>query len=166
MSLDGESTSYSQLLELVILARAAVLARKGKLEQAELLLLPLANESQSQTDTFDLLAKIYAQQGRTEEARALWLRALQKEPSNTRFLRAIARCETCQRMGPKRFVLSRLTGLKVLVAVEKVSSAIFRLSQKVPSLILRVLRKAYLSLIELGLAFMEAWQVLVGKKSL
>lgn len=87
-----ESTSRSQLLESVALARAALLARNGKLNQAESLLLPIVRRSPSKTSVLDLLAKVYAQQGRTEEARTLWLHASQTEPSNIHFLRALIRC--------------------------------------------------------------------------
>lgn len=92
-----KTTPRSQLVESVTLARAALLARKGKLEQAETLLLPLANQPQSGTNTIDLLAKIYAQQGKIEEARVQWLRALEMEPTNTHFLRALLRCAELQR---------------------------------------------------------------------
>jgi len=94
-----KNTPQSQLLESATLALAAFLARKGELRQAEVLLLPLANEPKSQIDTLDLLAKVYAQQGKIEEARALWLRALQKEPSNTHFLRALLNCADAQPTG-------------------------------------------------------------------
>ena len=94
-----KNTPQSQLLESVTFALAAFLARKGELRQAEVLLLPLANEPKSQIDTLDLLAKVYAQQGKIEEARALWLRALQREPSNTHFLRALLNCADAQPTG-------------------------------------------------------------------
>jgi len=94
-----KSTPQAQLLESVTFALAAFLARKGELRQAEVLLLPLANEPKSQIATLDLLAKVYAQQGKIEEARALWLRALQREPSNTHFLRALLNCADTQPTG-------------------------------------------------------------------
>ena len=84
-----KSRACSQLLESVLLAKAAFSARGGKLNEAEVILLPLANKPNPRTGTLDLLAKVYAQQGKTEEARALWLRALQEEPSNGHFLRAL-----------------------------------------------------------------------------
>lgn len=145
----------SQLLESYILARAALLARKGRLKQIEALLLPPANESQSRTDTLDLLAKVYAQQGKIGEARDLWLRALQQEPSNAHFLRAISYCENLQRLGTRRFFLSRLTGLKVLVIAQKVRPVILRLSKEV-----------YLGIREVGISFVEFYEILIGKKHL
>ena len=105
----------SQLLELVTLALAAFLARKGELRQAEVLLLPLANEPKSQIDTLDLLAKVYAQQGKIEEARALWLRALQKEPSNTHFLRALLNCADVQPVGfLEKHITKLVIGLSII----------------------------------------------------
>ena len=87
-----ESPAYSQMLESVLLARAALLSREGKLQEAELIVLPLANKANSRIDALDLLAKVYAQQGKIEEAQTLWLRALQREPSNKHFLRALLCC--------------------------------------------------------------------------
>jgi len=104
----------SQLLESVTLALAAFLARKGELKQAEILLLPLTNEPKSQIDTLDLLAKVYAQQGKLAEARALWLRALQKEPSNTHFLRALLNCADVQPVG---FLERRITKLVIDLSI-------------------------------------------------
>lgn len=84
--------SLNRLIETGILARAADLARKGELQQAELLLQPLANKPEAPTSTLDLLAKIYGQQRKFKEAQALWLQALNREPSNKHFLRALLRC--------------------------------------------------------------------------
>jgi len=86
------SESLNRLIETGILARAASLARKNELQQAELLLQPLVNNPEVPTSTLDLLAKVYGQQRKIKEAQALWLRALNKEPSNRHFLRALLRC--------------------------------------------------------------------------
>lgn len=149
----NESVSQAKLVESAILARAAILSRERELKQAEILLLPLASKAQSQTATLDLLARIYAQQGRIEEARALWLRALHKEPSNAHFLRAVSQCENLQHLGHRRFFLSRIIGLKIFVAAGVVVSAIVCLS-----------RKAYLTARELGVAGIETLYVLIGKE--
>ena len=88
-----EGASYSQLAESVTLARATLLARRGKLKQAEMMLLPFVSRPQVRTSTLDLAAKVYAQQGKIKEARTLWLRALlQVEPSDTHILYALLRC--------------------------------------------------------------------------
>ena len=88
----AEDTSDSKIEETVTLAWAAVLARKGKLKQAEALLHPLANKPQAIVAILDLLAKVYAQQRKIVEARSLWLRAVQLNPDNTHFYRALIRC--------------------------------------------------------------------------
>jgi len=84
--------SRTQVAESVTMAWAAVLARKGKLKQAEAMLLPLASQSLASTGVLDLLAKVYAQQLKIEDARSLWLRAVQLEPDNTHFWSAGLRC--------------------------------------------------------------------------
>jgi predicted Zn-dependent protease len=81
-----------QLVDSLILARAAALARKGELKTAETLLMPLASNPEATTNILDLLAKVYAQQWKIAEAQSLWLRALNIEPSNKHFLRALIRC--------------------------------------------------------------------------
>jgi predicted Zn-dependent protease len=86
------NTSDSQLEESVTLAWAAVLARKNKLKQAETMLRPLADRPQATPNTLDLLAKVYAQQVMIREAQSLWLRAIQLDPDNTHFYRALIRC--------------------------------------------------------------------------
>ena len=88
----AEDTSDSEIEETVTLAWASVLARKGKLKQAEALLQPLANKPQANVAILDLLAKVYAQQKKIIEARSLWLRAVQLDPDNTHFYRALIRC--------------------------------------------------------------------------
>ena len=84
-------TPHPRLVESIILARSALLARQGELKQAEVLLLPLAEKSKPRVATLDLLAKIYVQQGNIQEARELWLQVIQKEPSNKHTLRALLR---------------------------------------------------------------------------
>ena len=81
-----------QLLEAIIFARATLLARKGNLAQAEAMLIPLTNKSDSRIEVLDLLGKVYAQQGEIEQAQATWLKALQREPSNLHFLGALRLC--------------------------------------------------------------------------
>ncbi len=89
---DTFNESLNSLIESGILARAADLARKGELHQAELLLQPLTNKPEAPVYILDLLAKVYVQQKKVKEAQAAWLRALQMEPSNKHTLRALMRC--------------------------------------------------------------------------
>jgi LysM repeat protein len=95
----SDNLTLSYLLESVTLSRAAELARSRKLKQAEELVSTLVNRPDASIASLDLLAKIYAQQGRMEEARPLWKRALQKDPSNPHFQKALARCEKNQQFG-------------------------------------------------------------------
>lgn len=91
-----------QLLETILLARATLLARKGELTQAEALLIPLTNRSDSRIEALDLLGKVYAQQGEIKQAQATWLKALQREPSNLHFLGALRLCAYREKSRVKR----------------------------------------------------------------
>jgi len=93
-------TPHPRLVESIILARSALLARQGELKQAEVLLLPLAEKSKPRVATLDLLAKVYAQQGKLEGTRELWLQVVQKEPSNKHALRALLQlCKASLKVG-------------------------------------------------------------------
>ncbi len=100
---DNQSATNSDLIN--ILQRAAVLARKGELSQAEILLTPLIESNTPRIETMDLLAKIYAQQGRIDQAQALWLKASQQEPSNLHFLTALRLCAYYKKPRIQQFVL-------------------------------------------------------------
>jgi len=88
-----------------ILQRAALLARRGDLSQAESLLAPLIDGNTSKIETMDLLAKICAQQGRIDQAQALWLKASQREPSNLHFLAALRLCAYYKKPRIQQFIL-------------------------------------------------------------
>lgn len=165
MSIEEERISSLHILEPIITIRAALLAREGNFGQSESLLLPFTRMPQTRTDTLDLLAKIYAQQGRIEEAQHLWLIASQKEPSYTGFLRALSHCENIQTIGYRRFLLSRLIGLKVFMILQKMPSLLLRLSKEFHLLLKRLSRDIYLNLREFGLALVETFEVIIGKKS-
>lgn len=99
----GTSSASSQSLQSkATVALVSSLARKGELSQAASLLAPLVNDSEASLDSLDLLAKIYAQQGRTVEAQSLWLRAVQKDPSNLHFIEALRTCADVQRLRAAR----------------------------------------------------------------
>ena len=88
----GENQGLSSPSESVVLAWAAILARQGRHAEAETILIPLADQPAASPDTLDLLAKVYVQQRKVRQAQALWLRALQFDPSDKHFLRALLRC--------------------------------------------------------------------------
>lgn len=86
-------TNVRQLLEVLVGAQAAEWARQGQWQHAEAFLRPLAYQPKASPFVLDLLAKVLAQQGRLDEAKALWHRASITQPDNEAFRRAIARCE-------------------------------------------------------------------------
>lgn len=112
-----ENDSISKLLELATVARAKHLARKGKLKQAELLLVPLSKKQEPPLDVLDLLARIYAQQGKVAEARSIWLGLLEQNPSDRHILQALIDCTFLENLGPIQFSLMRLIPWFIIVLV-------------------------------------------------
>ncbi len=99
---DSASIPANVLLENMVLTQAASLARDGYLNQAENTVRPLIDSiEQPLPESLDLMAKILAQQGKLEEARSVWERALRLEPGNERYLAAIERCRYLQDRGIK-----------------------------------------------------------------
>jgi len=103
---DGSSSSQQVVLD--ILKRAALLARKGEHVEAENLLEPLCNNDNLRIEAIDLLAKVYAQQGKINQAQALWLKALQRDPSNIHFLSALRMCAYYKKSRFEHFILQHL----------------------------------------------------------
>ena len=104
-SVTRENVSTPQLRVIDILTRAAAVARKGDLPQAEDLLRTLSDSDNSRIEAIDLLAKVYAQQGKTDQAQALWLKALQRDPSNIHFLSALRMCAYYKKSKFEHFIL-------------------------------------------------------------
>ena len=103
-----ESVSASQAMVTDILIHAGALARRGDLLQAEDLLRTLSDSDSSRIEAIDLLAKIYAQQGKIDQAQALWLKALQRDPYNIHFLSALRSCACLKKSRFEQFVLRYL----------------------------------------------------------
>lgn len=103
MSTKVSFANAQSLKPMATLALAASFARKGELRQAEGLLVPFMDDPEAPLDYLDLLAKVYSQQGRIEDAQSLWLRALQREPSNTHFIAALHTCAEVQKLRSARF---------------------------------------------------------------
>ena len=103
---DGSSSSQQVVLD--ILKRDALLARKGEYVEAENLLEPLCNNDNLRIEAIDLLAKVYAQQGKINQAQALWLKALQRDPSNIHFLSALRMCAYYKKSRFEHFILQHL----------------------------------------------------------
>ena len=114
---DGQGNQSGINSDLItVLQRAAILARKGNLSQAENLLTPLIESKTPRIETMDLLAKIYAQQGRIDQAQALWVKALQRDTSNLHFLAAPRLCAQCKKPRIQQFVLQH-SGLVVAICI-------------------------------------------------
>jgi len=110
-----ESISTPQAMVTDILIHAGALARRGDLLQAEDLLRTLSDTDSSRIEVIDLLAKIYVQQGKIDQAQTLWIKALQRDPSNTHFLSALRLCACLRRSRSEQFVLRYLWVLLVVV---------------------------------------------------
>ncbi len=104
------------LAESTLLARAADVARAGRLDQAAGLVLPLVRTASPRVAALDLLARIYAQQRRWEEARQLWGQALRSNPLEESFQRAARRCDHALGRGPVVRSVGGLQPVLVLAA--------------------------------------------------
>jgi len=112
---EQRSISNAQALVTDMLIRAADLARRGDLLQAEDLLRTLSDKDSSRVEVIDLLAKIHVQQGKIDQAQALWLKALRGDPSNIHFLSALKLCACLKKSRFEQFVLRYLWVLLVVV---------------------------------------------------
>lgn len=111
---EQKKVSASQTMVTDILVRAGALARRGDLLEAENLLTTLSDSDSTRVEVIDLLAKVYAQQGKIDQAQTMWLQALQRYPSNTHFLSAVRLCACCKESRFEQFV-SRYLWLLLVV---------------------------------------------------
>jgi tetratricopeptide (TPR) repeat protein len=86
--------SINHLQNTIIISRSSELARRGRLQEAALLLASIADQENQDPAVYDLMAKIYAQQGSFDKARSYWELALLKNPKNKEYLKAIKRCNS------------------------------------------------------------------------
>jgi tetratricopeptide (TPR) repeat protein len=105
---DRDSASFLQQL---FVSRASDLARLGAYDAAEQLIGQLIARDPS-ADALDLLARIRAQQGRLDEAKLLWTRAMRIAPAHGPAVRGLARIELLN----QRAVMRSALGLVVDVA--------------------------------------------------
>jgi hypothetical protein len=77
------------LLNKIVAAHAAGLARRGKYHAAEELIQPVIASGAASPQLLDLMARIRVQQGRVDEAAALWREALSKDAGNAGFRAAL-----------------------------------------------------------------------------
>lgn len=87
------NTQLQILNETVFISRSSALAAKGKLKQAHALLAIIADQPGQSPAVYDLMAKICAQQGLLDRARAYWNKALHVDSTNKDYLKAISRCD-------------------------------------------------------------------------
>jgi len=111
---DNLSGTNSDLMNA--LQRAAMLARKGELSQAEDILTPLIESNIPTVEVIDLLARIYAQQGKIDQAQALWLKALELDPSDLHILSALRLCAYYTKPKYEHF-LFRYSWLLILILI-------------------------------------------------
>jgi len=86
-----EPISIQALVDQVVLARAADLARAGRYAEAEALLQQELRDRKATPAILDLLARIHAQQGHWREAEAAWTQALQLRPANEMYTAGLRR---------------------------------------------------------------------------
>jgi Uma2 family endonuclease len=79
------------VLKLLVLARATELARAGRYAEAESLLKASIPDLETMPAALDLLARIYAQQRRFQDAYTFWTRALQLDATNVAYQAGLAR---------------------------------------------------------------------------
>ena len=118
--------ALQRVLDTVVLSQATRLARDGRLPDAEQLLAGRAHAPDTPAVVLDLLAKVYAQQGRLAEACNLWTRALQADPGNPAMAGALAKATAAKGHVPWvpaiRVVIPTLLVLIVLGGVAAVLS--------------------------------------------
>jgi len=97
----SEMTDPEYILLQLELGRAALYARDGNYVQAELLLSHLIQNHGESISVLDLHARVLSQQGKLSEAEALWKRALEHEPDNVGFRKALERIYEIRRRTAK-----------------------------------------------------------------
>jgi flagellar motor protein MotB len=96
------------------LAQAREAARRGRYAEAEQLLLSLTLGEKEQPAVLDLRARIYAQQGRIEDAKLCWDQALRHEASNDRIQAGLRWVEGAQGRRHRRWGMFARWGLALL----------------------------------------------------
>jgi flagellar motor protein MotB len=101
LAVAGEETApvaamMRSLLDQLMLARAAELARAGHYLEAEKILSAAGDEKEYAPPVLDLLARVRAQQGHLAEAEQLWTRASRLDPLNNAYQMALRRAAALQ----------------------------------------------------------------------
>lgn len=110
----------------VVLCCAANFAREGRYDSAERLLTFVPAELAT-AGAFDLLARIYAQQGRCAEAEVQWAHAIQRDPHNEEYQRCL-RAARQYRLRP--WLRFRWAVALLLIVCSAISITIWRLDHQ------------------------------------
>lgn len=103
-----EHAALQDCFAKIRLARATELAQSGRLLEAEAAL-ALNGELPQSAGELDLLARIAARQGRFEDARRFWNKALQEQPTNEIFKQCLERLTPARRIA--RLIAARQDAL-------------------------------------------------------
>lgn len=86
----ARAAQLAAMLRDLLMAEAARLARRGRWAEAEMAVgAVLALEPSGRAEALDLLARMWAQQGRSKDAAAAWTEALALEPGNAAYAGAL-----------------------------------------------------------------------------
>jgi len=103
------------VLAQVYVARATELARSGSYLAAENILGGLEPKQAEVASVLDLRARMGAQQGRLEEARGLWRRALERDPTNADYAAALGQIAKLERRRTPLFLAPIAIALSILL---------------------------------------------------
>jgi type VI secretion system protein ImpK len=109
----GDSVaSLGGLLQQALLSKAAELARKGRhAEAAQLLADALTDRGEAAVAVLELLARIYAQQGKFAEAERLWTQVLTLNPSHEVSRRGLDRIARIHRRRSRPLIVAFFAGV-------------------------------------------------------
>lgn len=115
MSMASEDSVRLQLAHMTVvqqlsLLRATDLARAGHYCEADHLLAAMLHREHPPAAALDLAARMRAQQGRWDDARAFWRKALEDDPDNQLFLHALHSVDLWTYGSPARRLYGRIVG--------------------------------------------------------
>jgi flagellar motor protein MotB len=119
-----QSDGIQILINHLVLSKATALARAGQLEQAHNFVLDMIGEKDFTPSILDLLARIYAQQGKLNDAEICWMKASELDPNNPTY---IAGLERIARIRKNSFTPFRFSGILTTVIIIVVAILIYKL---------------------------------------
>jgi tetratricopeptide (TPR) repeat protein len=100
--LNGKMPTEEQGL-LSVMNSAVEVAQCRNYLQAEALLVPFIEKENCRMEVLDLMARIYAQQGKYQQAQKLWLLLIKDDPSNLHAISALRTCAIRQKPAIESF---------------------------------------------------------------